>query len=200
MPKFSETELAAIRESMLQKGRELFVAHGLKKTSIDDIVLACGIAKGSFYRFFASKEELYFEIMKQEEAHKIRLLCEIAEVDLPAKERVSRLFASSLEFYLQNDFFRSMHERKDIIQLLRKIPREQLEEHIDSYHEQFLPIIMAWQENGVVTDEDPNVIIALYRAVMLLTYHTEEIGQKAFPRVVELLVDSISDKLTSGHG
>lgn len=67
MPKFTEQEKEQVRQSLLIKGRELFIQYGLAKTSIDDVILACGIGKGTFYKFFASKEELYFEILKNEE-------------------------------------------------------------------------------------------------------------------------------------
>ncbi|HLO13158.1 MAG TPA: TetR/AcrR family transcriptional regulator, partial [Pseudoneobacillus sp.] len=69
MPKFSENELRIVQQSIYEKGKQLFIELGLKKTSIDDIVQACDIGKGSFYKFYTSKEELFFEIMKKEESN-----------------------------------------------------------------------------------------------------------------------------------
>lgn len=62
MPKFSETEKAIIREKMLREGERLFTLFGIKKVSIDEIVQATGIAKGSFYSFYPNKESLYMDI------------------------------------------------------------------------------------------------------------------------------------------
>ncbi|MEC1287550.1 TetR/AcrR family transcriptional regulator, partial [Bacillus paralicheniformis] len=67
MPKFTEKEKEAIRSALVQSGRELFAQLGLKKTSVGELTASAGIAQGSFYTFFDSKEELYFEILQQEE-------------------------------------------------------------------------------------------------------------------------------------
>ena len=63
MPKFSENERAIIQEKLLKEGEHLFIRHGLKKVTIDDITNNAGIAKGSFYAFYKSKEHLYTEIL-----------------------------------------------------------------------------------------------------------------------------------------
>lgn len=62
MPKFSDTEKEMIRQKLMQEGERLFTAFGLKKVSIDEIVRAAGIAKGSFYSFYTNKEHLYMDI------------------------------------------------------------------------------------------------------------------------------------------
>jgi len=54
MAKFTENEKEQIRQCLLTKGKELFIQYCLDKTSIDDLVQACGIAKCSFYKFFSS--------------------------------------------------------------------------------------------------------------------------------------------------
>lgn len=62
MPKFSDTEKEMIRQKLMQEGERLFTTFGLKKVSIDEIVRAAGIAKGSFYSFYTNKEHLYMDI------------------------------------------------------------------------------------------------------------------------------------------
>ena len=59
MPRFSNMEREKIREKLMQEGERLFTSFGLKKVSIDEIVQAAGIAKGSFYSFYTNKEHLY---------------------------------------------------------------------------------------------------------------------------------------------
>lgn len=62
MPKFSDSEKERIRQKLMREGERLFAAYGIKKVSIDEIVKAAGIAKGSFYTFYPSKEHLYMAI------------------------------------------------------------------------------------------------------------------------------------------
>lgn len=45
-------------ESLLAGARELFAGRGVAATAVSDITRAAGIAKGTFYRYFESKEAL----------------------------------------------------------------------------------------------------------------------------------------------
>ena len=63
---FTDREKEIIRNNLIETGRELFGKYGLKKTSIGDLTKAVGIAQGSFYTFFKSKEKLYLEIIDRE--------------------------------------------------------------------------------------------------------------------------------------
>ncbi|HTP25366.1 MAG TPA: TetR/AcrR family transcriptional regulator [Anaeromyxobacteraceae bacterium] len=51
--------------AIIEAAEELFARYGFKKTSIDDIARAARIGKGSVYLHFASKEELFAQIVKQ---------------------------------------------------------------------------------------------------------------------------------------
>ncbi|MCL2046095.1 MAG: TetR/AcrR family transcriptional regulator [Oscillospiraceae bacterium] len=53
----------------LNKGKEIVFSLGIKKTSIDDITKSVGIAKGSFYQYFESKEVFMLAIIM--EVHQI---------------------------------------------------------------------------------------------------------------------------------
>lgn len=46
------------RLELLEAGERIFLAKGITRASIDDIAAAAGVAKGTFYLYFASKEAL----------------------------------------------------------------------------------------------------------------------------------------------
>lgn len=54
------TASAAAR--LVEAGVEAFTRHGYGEVRVDDVCRAAGLAKGSFYRHFSSKEELYFAV------------------------------------------------------------------------------------------------------------------------------------------
>ena len=64
---FNEREKQVITNSLIEQGRILFSKLGFQKTSILEITKNVGIAQGTFYKFFNSKEELYFVILEMEE-------------------------------------------------------------------------------------------------------------------------------------
>jgi len=51
-----------VRTRLIDAGLEAFARHGYADVAIDDVCRAASIAKGSFYRHFASKEELFFAV------------------------------------------------------------------------------------------------------------------------------------------
>ncbi|MUM34776.1 helix-turn-helix domain-containing protein, partial [Mycolicibacterium sp. CBMA 361] len=60
---FTPDEKGSIARVLVDTAERLFATQGLKKTSLDELVQPVGIAKGSFYAFFDSKESLYLEVM-----------------------------------------------------------------------------------------------------------------------------------------
>lgn len=52
-----------MREQLLETGFQLIRKYGLKKTSISDVARTAGIATGTFYNFFPSKEEFVYQIV-----------------------------------------------------------------------------------------------------------------------------------------
>lgn len=53
------------RQSLLDTALECFIAHGLNQTSVNDIIQKVGIAKGTFYHYFPSKEALILDLRRQ---------------------------------------------------------------------------------------------------------------------------------------
>lgn len=46
------------RQKLLEAGKTLISERGLSGISVEDITAACGVAKGTFYTYFKSKEEI----------------------------------------------------------------------------------------------------------------------------------------------
>ncbi len=66
MPRrFTPEEEQVIRESLRQAARAQMGPRGVRRTSIDELVRAAGISKGSFYRFWESKESLALDLLAE---------------------------------------------------------------------------------------------------------------------------------------
>ena len=59
---FTDYETEQLRKALLKETRHCAVTLGMKKTSVDQLTKAVGIAKGSFYKFFESKEMAFFKM------------------------------------------------------------------------------------------------------------------------------------------
>jgi TetR/AcrR family transcriptional repressor of nem operon len=59
----SSTHTARVKAEIFGHAARLFRLRGYAGTSIDDIMLAAGLTRGSFYAHFKSKEELFAQIV-----------------------------------------------------------------------------------------------------------------------------------------
>jgi AcrR family transcriptional regulator len=90
---FDESEKAAIRTAMKRAGLKHFQRAGVRAARVDDICRAVGIAKGSFYAFFPSKEELFMTIVEErEDQHKFDTFAFLATAGGTPSERAGALF------------------------------------------------------------------------------------------------------------
>ena len=61
---FTEDQNETIRRDLIREARRCGVTIGMKKTSVEQLTRAVGIAKGSFYKFYESKEMLFFAVLE----------------------------------------------------------------------------------------------------------------------------------------
>lgn len=72
------------RTEIRDKARDIFVRHGYRKTTIEDIGHACGLGKAALYHYFTSKEAIFAEVVRAESESLLeRMRGAVAEVDDP---------------------------------------------------------------------------------------------------------------------
>lgn len=80
------------KNEILDNAEKLFSTKGYSKTTINDILLAVGIAKGTFYYYFKSKEEVMDAIVIRFIDNGIENIKAIAQnKDLNAKEKLFQI-------------------------------------------------------------------------------------------------------------
>lgn len=193
---FTDREREIIRNDLVATGRELFGTFGLKKTSIEDLTKAVGIAQGSFYTFFNSKEELYLEVMDREgEAIKQKLLKEENIKDL-TRERFKSFFKKVFEIVNSNPIIRQMFFEEEVDTLIRKIPPEKMKDNHKKLMRDLLPIIKRWQDEGaIIRNYKPEVIVALFQILYHPLLHKKDFDEDVFDEMLELLVDIVAKGL-----
>ena len=51
------------KRDLLQIAYGMFISRGYENTSVDEIIEAAGIAKGTYYYYFQSKEQMLEEVI-----------------------------------------------------------------------------------------------------------------------------------------
>lgn len=199
MPKkFNEQEKEWIRKKLLDTGRRRFESAGLRKTSVEELTKEAGIAQGSFYLFFGSKEELYYELLLEEEATIREKLIPFMDSDnLLSKEGIVRFLLHSFRLMSENPLIRHMYLEGEFEQLVRKLPKELLERNYSEDQDAFKPVILKWQAAGILSHTKPELIVSMLRAIILLSLHKKEIGQSIYADTIELLVNVIAGGMIS---
>jgi AcrR family transcriptional regulator len=84
------------RRQILAGARKVFLKHGFDGASMNDIVRAAGVSKGTLYVYFENKERLYTALMHEERA-KQNFHADPADHDVPAVlRRIGRDFVAFL--------------------------------------------------------------------------------------------------------
>lgn len=196
MPKtFTKKEKEIIRNIIIQKGWELFSTKGLKNTSITELTNAASIAQGSFYNFFDSKEELFFEILELEEYNSEQFLIDNLKSSNSSKEAIKKILKGSYQLFEANPLIRRLYESRDYDSMVRKLPPEKLENHQKKDTVRILKVIHNMQQENELINAQPEVIAGIFRAIMILYFHQDEIGEEIYPEVVDLLADIVAEGL-----
>ena len=196
MPNFSDAEREHLRAKLIETARELFVQQGLKKTSLEELTAAVGIAKSSFYSFFQSKEELYLELLMLERPEAEAQLLPLLEINGDPADGIAKFLRVTMDYLENTPITRRLITHPEEMQM---VVRRVTPEHLASkFQYGMLPIIEAvarWQALSLVIDEQPEVIGGVMRAVTMLMLHKDDIGAELYPQVVDLMIRLIAEGL-----
>lgn len=185
MPKiFSESDRNIIREALLENGRKALEKSSYKNISVSDIAAETGIAKGTFYNFFDSKEAFFYEVMlKIRNENRIEI---IRCMENPTRENVYKLFYERYTtIKTVYDYF-SPDEMKIIF---RRLPYKQNEADNDS-------LCLAEELIAVCTDrKDVNaeVVINIMNIAASAASEREFLLQDSYNETVSVIAKAITD-------
>lgn len=196
MPKsFSNKEKEWIKKKLLEEGRKLFEKYGVQKTSIDEIIRNVGISKGSFYLFYNSKEELFFDILeKLEREFKDNLFKVTFEKEKNPKSAF-RSFLIKVFDFLESTPLLHYVTGKDIEYLIRKLPQEKITAHMHKDINQFKDFIIENQNKGFMAKRDITGLTGFFRLIPYLFIHKGEFDDEEYKATRELIIDMIVEYL-----
>lgn len=199
MPKaFSDYEKETIRQQLREQGQLLFAAHGLKKTSVDDLTQAVGISKGAFYLFYASKEELLMEILEQIEVTMQTALLNFAiQPGHNARTSVRMLLTNLLVLWDAYPLLKQFGQEEYMI-LVRKLPPERVQRHVDQDMRFVHNFAAKLQREGIPIRVAPHLVANLLKSLFFVGLHRGELGDAAYAETMAVLVDLIAGYVTEG--
>ena len=133
----------ARRETILEAALDLFRQSSFEEVNIADVARKAGIAKGTVYLYFKSKEEMFLELQKRAYAEWFRAMERELAKGRPSIPKVVGLFTETLAE--RPDFLRLMAILHTILE--QNIPPETALEFKQSLHDGALRIGELLEEN-----------------------------------------------------
>lgn len=183
---FTDEERAAIREKLISAGYELSSDCGIKKMTIAMIAKSAGVAVGSFYNFFASKEEFVVALISETETKAMQKMTANFSKDgtIPLKKFLD-LFREN--FKPENNFF--LQIRLDDWVWLKTHLTDSPYFNTDNDTEKVK--FMLPRLKGVREDIDPGVVVNFIKSIYALYQNRDTLFEDSLQTNVDLIFDTL---------
>jgi len=172
-----EAERGARRDALLNAAGNLFAETGYEGTTIETIAQKAGMAKGSFYLHFESKEEIFRALIEDTSERIIERVGAVDGSNKPVEDKLSDIARIMLSFHLGSShpwFFTLME---------KGIERQQVMEHFYAKRKKVIDIISGILrtgiEEGTVVDDEPerlsNLFLGCINGTVVRGYCSKEV-------------------------
>ena len=180
------------KRDLLQIAYGMFVSKGYENTSVDEIIEAEGIAKGTYYYYFQSKEQMLEEVigmMLEAEAEKAEA---VLRADLSVPEKIVGIIASIQPEQQERTIDEALHQPENL--LMHDKIRGRLFDLI-------VPILSRAAEDGVQEGLfDCDHIPERIRMILILSSDLFDGHNPYTPAVIDVFIDATEKILGAKPG
>lgn len=172
MQKLRAKQKAEVKSAIIRAGEELIRTKGFSETTIEEITSKAGVARGTFYNYFQTKEDLALELVYETEELSSNQVEEFFSTTVGTDNQVRAILAHTVEWTLK---------RPELvwISMLEKTKRGATREHPNGtlFRRMMTEAFERGQVDGIVTRERrpqdlANDIDGLYMVHMVRWYHS----------------------------
>lgn len=87
---------------ILQAAEEVFSHHGYEKATLDEIIALADVGKGTVYKYFGNKEQLFYKLVADKNTPFVERLELAVAGDVSFEEKLRRYFKEMVPFYMAN--------------------------------------------------------------------------------------------------
>lgn len=190
MPRaLTEQEKCVQCQRFLEKGQEAVLAYGFRKVSVEDIAKAAGMAKGTFYQHFESKEDYLFALVGKVHSDTFALVEQIIVSRISAGEDLQEIARFILKdlitmpgliFFIQNE--------RDITMLLEGASNMEQQSFRQMENELFSGLLHLI---GVDTEVVKPGVVHNYVHTLFLLMSSDLMSAEDLPETLALVTESL---------
>ena len=178
-----------VRIQLLETGFELIKQHGMKKTSVSEIAKKTGIATGTFYNFFPSKEEFIYQLVVYKRQSVKAAFEELTANGKAGREQFRRYLR---RIYLEdNDVFQYLSDEE--INILRSRWKEEYWKN-ERNDEQTSKWVLSCL-SGLKQDVNWKVFANFTKSISLIRHGKDKLYEEEYEATIEMFIDAIIDHL-----
>ena len=182
---FDEAGREKVRVMLLESGFDLIKTYGLKKTSISDITKRTGIATGTFYNFFSTKEDFVYQIVVYKRNQSKDMMTGLAK-NGKIDKKAFRTYLTTL-YTSDNNIFEYLNEN-EIAQLKARWPEEywRSAENDQATIEYMLRVL-----KNPKPDLDWKILGNMFKAMALIGHGREQLYSDKYEETIEIFAETI---------
>lgn len=191
---FTQEQKAEIRDRLFREGERLARQVGLKKMTISRLTQACGIAQGTFYQFFPSKENFVLAMigrMNEEEDKQLMQLMN-GRNTIPLKE-IMEWYRSLFTF--ENNFLLCL-TTEDFLWMKTHLSRDMI---FNPMQDMAMAQGLLQMVEGIREDYDVGVVVNMIKSIYAMTENQDSFCKEALPVNISLVFDSLYRYLRKGE-
>lgn len=140
------------RRRILDSAREIFFRDGFMLANLDEVANRAGVAKGTLYRYFESKADLYVAVLAENGQVFVEKMDQVARAPRPVRECLRDLGDFYLDHWLEHIDYFQIFWAIDNQSLIGGLPDEALRE-VSNLWEGSLSILKRVLDRGVAEGE-----------------------------------------------
>lgn len=178
------------KEEIRKCAKELFSVKGFKDTNVAEITKIAGMATGTFYNYYSSKDKLFMDIYLEENVKLKKSIMEAIDLEAEPIKVMQEMMLLNFQGMSENPILKEWYN-KDVFNRIEKcFCEEKGLDSVDFTYDSFLEIVKKWQHEGKMrSDIDAKMIMAIFSALINIDLHKEEVGIQYFPSVLEYLAE-----------
>lgn len=187
---FTAEEQTAIRRKLLAAARDAVIETPVRKITVEKMTKAAGISKGAFYKFYDTKELLFYELMRRlhDEIYAPAMSLLTESSDLVPAEILSGSILSGCDALENSGMKRFWTE--DSAEVMAAVPTELRAEQHAAETELFRQFL---RQRGTLCVSETLAMDAI-RALIMTVYSRNALGDN-YPTVLHWMAQGVCDSI-----
>lgn len=168
----------------------LFLERGFKNTSVADIAAIAGVAVGSFYLYFKSKEDIFIQIYTSENENIKKQILSKVDLDGDPVTLIQTIIQQIFKLSSHNRILQEWFSNPKLNTLIAQQNSSTVEDSL--VYSTLMTLIDKWIAKDLIKDGmTKERIISLFNSLTVLDFHQNEIKTDDYPQLLNDLISGI---------